>query len=180
MERRSGLHPASRTGPTEIEIGRQRQVMSQEVNAELVPVGGGDTIPLLRNTLTMGRRESCDICLRLPNVSGLHCELSNKDGYWYIKDLGSTNGLKINGVRVQQKLLHPGDKLTIAKRHWTIEYTLQAGQRAMEEMMEEDVMSQSLLEKAGLVRPKREREAGPKSNKPQDAGEFLLEDDDAE
>jgi adenylate cyclase len=158
-----------------MDLWRLRQAMSQESYGELVPVGGGDTIPLIRDLLTIGRRESCDICLRLPNVSGIHCELNNKDGYWYIKDLGSTNGIKVNGIRVQQKLLHPGDKLTIAKRHWTIEYTLKAGQRVMEEMMEEDVMSQSLLEKAGLVRPKKER--APK-RQTEDAGEFLLEEDD--
>ena len=150
--------------------------MSSETMGELVPVGGGDTIPLIRDVLTIGRRETCDICLRLPNVSGLHCELSNRDGYWYIRDLGSTNGIKVNGARVPQKLLHPGDKVTIAKRHWTIEYVLKAGQRAMEEMMEDDVMSQSLLEKAGLVRPKREqqRQRGPNL----DPGEILLEDED--
>jgi adenylate cyclase len=151
--------------------------MNSENEGELVPVGGGDTIPLIRNLLTIGRRESCDICIRLPNVSGIHAELSNKDGYWYIKDLGSTNGIKVNGLRVQQKLLHPGDKITIAKRHWTIEYVLKAGQRAMEEMIEDDVMSQSLLEKAGLVRPKRETEHRPRP-KSIDAGEFLLQDDE--
>jgi adenylate cyclase len=151
--------------------------MNNENMGELVPVGGGDTIPLIRNVLVIGRRESCDIPLHLPNVSGIHCELSNKDGYWYIRDLGSTNGIKINGVRCQQKLLHPGDKITIAKRHWTIEYTLKAGQRVMEEMMEDDVMSQSLLEKAGLVRPERRKEERPRK-KSFDAGEFLLEDGD--
>jgi adenylate cyclase len=151
--------------------------MNQTTMGELVPVGGGDTIPLIRETLTIGRRESCDICLRLPNVSGLHCELSNKDGYWYIRDLGSTNGTKVNGARVQQKLLHPGDKITIAKRHWTIEYTLKAGQRAMEEMMEDDIMGQSLLEKAGLVRPKRQEDR-PRPGKDIDPGDFLLQDDD--
>jgi adenylate cyclase len=150
--------------------------MDSEGNGELVPVGGGDTIPLIRDVLTIGRRESCDICLRLPNVSGLHCELSRKDGYWYIRDLGSTNGIKVNDVRVQQKLLHPGDKITIAKRHWTIEYALKAGQRAMEEMMEEDIMSQSLLEKAGLVRPQRRPDERQRSRN-FDAGEFLLRDD---
>jgi hypothetical protein len=153
--------------------------MSEEVGGELVPVGGGDNIPLIRDTLTIGRRESCDICLRFANVSGIHCELVNKDGYWYIHDLGSTNGIKVNGVRVQQKLLHPGDKLTIAKRHWTIEYTLKAGKRAMEEIMEDDVMGQSLLEKAGLVRPKRDDEHRPKS-KAAEAADFLLADDDDE
>src|SRR5262249_37365889 len=151
--------------------------MNDEIGGELVPQGGGDNIPLIRDSLILGRRESCDICLRLPNVSGIHCELSNKDGYWYIRDLGSTNGIKVNGTRVQQKLLHPGDKITIAKRHWTIEYALKAGKRAMEELMEDDVMGQSLLEKAGLVRPKRDQERRPKMRS-DEAAEFLLRDDE--
>src|SRR5262245_59496352 len=96
--------------------------MSQACNGELVPVGGGDPIPLIRPTLTLGRRESCDICLRFANVSGLHCELAYKDGRWHIRDLGSTNGIKVNGNRVQKKVLHPKDVITIAKRKYTIEY----------------------------------------------------------
>jgi len=130
--------------------------MSFIANGELIPVGGGDPIPLIRQVLTIGRRESCDIRLALPNVSGMHCELSFRDGHWFIKDLGSTNGVKVNGVRVHKKVLHPHDTITIAKRKWTIEYTPTVGKRALEEIMEdEDVMSQSLLEKAGLARPAR-------------------------
>jgi adenylate cyclase len=158
-----------------------------EPNGELIPAGGGDSIPLIRDTLVLGRRESCDIPLRLPNVSGLHCELSYRDGFWWIRDLNSTNGVKVNGVRVPKKMLQPGDTITIAKRHWTIEYTPPVGKRVMEEMMEDDPMSQSLLEKAGLVRPRRDREPAPRQERsrsskgpkePFDPGRFLLGDDE--
>src|SRR5258708_18044100 len=74
-------------------------IMSFRVNGELAPTGGGDTIPLIREVLTLGRRETCDIPLRFPNISGLHAELNFRNGYWYIRDRGSTNGLKVNGVR---------------------------------------------------------------------------------
>lgn len=131
--------------------------MSVEPHGELVPVGGGDPIPLVRDHMVVGRRDSCDICLRFPNVSGMHCELTFRDGYWHIRDLGSTNGVKVNGQRLQQKVLRPGDEVTIAKRKFTIQYNLGVGQHALEEM-EED-MSQSLLEKAGLERPKPSRDA---------------------
>ncbi len=149
--------------------------MSLEAHGELVPVGGGDPIPLIRESLTIGRREACDICMRYPNVSGLHCKLVFRKGYWYIQDLGSTNGIKVNGARVQEKILHAGDEISIAKRRFHIAYTMPAGQHALEEIMEdEDVMAQPLLEKAGLVRPKRrEEEHRPKTF---DAGEFLLDD----
>ena len=124
--------------------------------SELVPVKGGDPIPLLRPKLVIGRRESCDICLRFPNVSGRHCELTFQDGYWTIRDLGSTNGVRVNDDRVNQKNLLPGDRVSIANREFTIEYSA-AGTNTLNELMEDNIMDQPLLEKAGLIRPRRER-----------------------
>lgn len=136
--------------------------MNPAPKGELVPVGGGDTIPLVRSSMTLGRRESCDICLRFPNVSGQHCELTFQDGVWYLRDLGSTNGTKVNGTRVQgNKPLRPGDEITIAKRRYTIQYSLAAGHKAFQNVLEEeDITSQSLMEKAGLVRPQRRPRPG--------------------
>src|SRR5262249_13425264 len=150
--------------------------MSLEVHGELVPVGGGDPIPLIRSVMTIGRRESCDIPLRFPNVSGIHAELSFRDGYWYIRDLKSTNGIKVNGTRVQEKLIHPKDEITIGKRAYVVHYELPTGRRALEEI-EEDIMSQSLLERAGLERPKRQQEERRSSGKSFDPGDFLLSED---
>src|SRR5262245_32148139 len=141
--------------------------MGTDRNGELIPAGGGDNIPLIRNKLTIGRRESCDICLRFPNISGQHCELTYQDGYWLIRDLGSTNGIKVNGAKVKQKALRDGDKIAIASREYTIQYKMRAGQHTLEEIMEEEeenIMQQSLLERAGLSRPQREdspRRTGP-------------------
>lgn len=132
--------------------------MSQTANGELVPLGGGDPIPLIRTYMTVGRRDSCDIRLPFPDVSSQHCELAFDSGYWTIRDLNSTNGIKVNGNRVQKKALRPGDEISIAKKHkYVIEYDLAAGKHAIDELIEEDVMSQGLLEKAGLVRPRRRR-----------------------
>jgi adenylate cyclase len=131
---------------------------NNHVYGELVPVGGGDTIPLIRESLTVGRRPSCDICLRFPNVSGVHCEFAHRNGYWYVRDLNSTNGVKVNGLRVEEKLLHPGDEVAIANRRFAIRYELPADRSAPEEVVEEDLMSRPLLEKAGLDHS-RDREA---------------------
>lgn len=120
--------------------------------ALLVPVGGGDPIPLVRARMTLGRRESCDVCLRFPNISGEHCEVSCQDGMWYIRDLASTNGTKVNGERVQQKLLRPGDEIGIAKRRFTIQYVVPVGRNFIAE--DEDLKT-SLLEKSGLQRQTR-------------------------
>lgn len=149
--------------------------MSSAVNGELIPQGGGDAIPLVRETLTMGRRESCDICLRFPNVSGMHCELIFRQGHWIIRDLGSTNGIKVNGSRVPKKVLHPGDTITIAKRTYTIQYTPTVGKQALEEILEdnEDLIDVPLLEKAGLVHPPRQPGPRRRTRNP-----LEVEDDD--
>jgi adenylate cyclase len=98
--------------------------MSGEVNGELIPSDGGDAIQLTGERLVVGRRESCDVRLLFPNVSQQHCELYFREGYWYIRDLNSTNGIKVNGMRVQNKLLFPGDEISLAKKSWTIQYVL--------------------------------------------------------
>jgi adenylate cyclase len=131
--------------------------MDFAAQGELVPLGGGDSIPLIRQVMTVGRRESCDICLKFPNISGLHCELSFRDGYWFVRDMGSSNGIKVNSVRTLQRPLQPGDELAIANRRYTIQYNITPeGQENLETILseEEGLRSMSLLEKAGLAKPK--------------------------
>jgi pSer/pThr/pTyr-binding forkhead associated (FHA) protein len=120
--------------------------------AELVPVGGGDAIPLVRPRLTVGRRESCDICLRFPNISGQHCELELHEGVWFIRDLNSTNGTKVNGQPVTKRMLQPGDEVGIGPRRFTIRYQLPEGHQSFQNFLEEEDLSVPLLEKAGLMK----------------------------
>jgi adenylate cyclase len=135
---------------------------------ELIPQGGGDPIPLLKKSLLVGRRESCDIVLRFPNVSAHHCELTCDGGYWYVCDLESRNGIKINAVRVTEKRLDPGDVLSIAKHAYEVKYSpveLGAVGPPPLEVPHHDVFGKSLLERAGLehrqVADSAEDEAGP-------------------
>lgn len=130
---------------------------------ELNPCGGGDPIPLLKEKLLIGRRSRCDISLKFPNVSSHHCELEFLEGYWIIRDLGSRNGIKVNGTRCQSKWLMPGDTVSIAKHDFEIRYTPQGMGPPPEE---EDPFEMSLMEKAGLER----RETRPRrGNLPQAA-----------
>jgi pSer/pThr/pTyr-binding forkhead associated (FHA) protein len=126
---------------------------------ELVPIGGGDTIPLLKKQLLIGRREKCDIVLRFANVSGEHCELSVDSGYWFVTDKASRNGTKVNGVRVAngRKRLDPGDTLTVAKHAYEIRYSPFEDLGAMgpppaDEEPIRDILKKSLLDRAGLKR----------------------------
>lgn len=137
---------------------------------ELLPLGGGDPIPLLKTRLLVGRRESADIVLRFPNVSGHHCELSLEDGYWTVKDLRSSNGTKVNGTRVTEQRLAPGDKLRIAKHEYEIAFDpgrLGAAAPAAEKSDMEGIFGRSLLESAGLqVPPPASRTSSGGSRRP--------------
>ena len=90
---------------------------------ELIPLGGGDAIPLLKKQLLVGRRESCDIVLRFANVSAHHCQLYINGGYWYVRDMKSRNGVKVNGIAVQEKRIDPGDQFAVAKHKYKLAYS---------------------------------------------------------
>jgi adenylate cyclase len=128
----------------------------------LVPEGGGDPIPLLKKRLMVGRRESCDIVLRFKNISAHHCQLVVRGGYWYVKDLKSLNGVKINKAAVTDKRLDSGDILSIAKHHYRIFYVPSdlgaVGPPPPDESVDE-IFGESLLRRSGLEKkqkPQRE------------------------
>jgi len=124
--------------------------MDHQTNlGELIPCGGGDPIPLLRPKLLVGRRRSCDISLRFPNISSQHCQLELINGYWNIRDLNSRNGIKVNGVRCDTKWVLPGDEVAIAKHRYEVVYTPDTDAPPP---ADEDPFEVSLLEKAGLAR----------------------------
>lgn len=153
---------------------------------ELLPVGGGDPIPLLKTPLLVGRSESCDVVLRFSNVSSQHCRLTLEGGYWYVQDMNSRNGIKVNGVRVQQKRLDPGDLLSVAKHKYSIDYSPSdngAEGPPPPDMIENDIFGKSLLERAGLQSPRAamsaERpEREPKYDKSGDASDPFPSRDD--
>jgi hypothetical protein len=63
---------------------------------------------------TLGRSKEAECVLRDPNVSRRHAELRQAEsGDWQIVDLGSTNGIKVNGRRVASSRLRPGDEVTL-------------------------------------------------------------------
>lgn len=120
---------------------------------ELIPLGGGDPIPLLKKALLVGRRESCDIVLRFSNVSAHHCQFTLLGGYWYVKDMKSRNGVKVNGARIIEKRVDPGDEISIARHKYQLMYSpadLGAIGPPPPEVFEQDMFSKSLLERAGL------------------------------
>src|ERR671922_2438574 len=62
----------------------------------------------------LGRSREADIVIEDPNVSRRHAEVRPSGGSWIVRDLGSTNGVKVNGRRIQgPQSLKPGDTIEL-------------------------------------------------------------------
>ena len=92
--------------------------------ARLVALDDGPDINLDRAMVVVGRHPSCDTRLDSLRVSRHHCCMTQENGEVMVRDLGSTNGIRINGQRVEIGRMRPGDELSIAH----IRYRLENGQ----------------------------------------------------
>jgi pSer/pThr/pTyr-binding forkhead associated (FHA) protein len=71
--------------------------------AILHPVGTGAQIPIDRAVVLIGRSPECDVVLDVSSkISRLHCALVQVDADYYIRDLGSMNGVMVGGQRVEK------------------------------------------------------------------------------
>ncbi len=128
----------------------------------LDPCGGGDPIPLFGNQLTIGRRSSCDVVLNFPTVSGKHCQLEHKDGFWHVRDLNSRNGIRIDGDPTDGGVLLPGSILSVAKMRFEVHYQPPDGA----EPPIHNPFARGLLEKAGLRQVPQDRRGEPDDERP--------------
>jgi pSer/pThr/pTyr-binding forkhead associated (FHA) protein len=100
--------PVPRTGP-----GRpaRRQPRELVVSDE----GGRRTVPL-NGSMTVGRAATCDVVLADTYVSNVHARIYERDGGWWLEDLGSTNGTYVNRTRVSTPTaVGPGDEIRMGK-----------------------------------------------------------------
>ena len=74
----------------------------------------GVQVILLKEKLEVGRRPSCDIVLNDSSVSSMHAQLINSGGQWKVLNLLSSNGTFVNGEKVSEKFIVPGDRIAFA------------------------------------------------------------------
>ena len=96
-------------------VGSHSPVASRDnMRAQLIPLDGAAAIEIVKDLTLVGRQEDCDLCLKHKSVSKMHCVIVKTDGLLLLRDLGSTNGTRVNGQRVRRAALLPNDQLSIA------------------------------------------------------------------
>jgi predicted component of type VI protein secretion system len=102
------------------------------MSAQLVPLNAGSApaIPILRPVILIGRHLECDFRIDVPQVSRRHCCLAMAYDRLVVRDLGSLNGVRVNGRLVEEVQLRPGDEVAIAHFIYRVEWTLPAPARS--------------------------------------------------
>jgi len=81
----------------------------------------GKPYDLSRDVVVLGRSRECDITLDDANVSRRHAEIRRENGNWWIVDLGSTNGVEVNGKRIDRAQLEHDDRIVLGQTEVTFE-----------------------------------------------------------
>src|SRR5215468_4524400 len=75
---------------------------------------GGREHPVEKAAVVIGRAPACDIVLNSPRVSARHASITHRGDDWFIEDLGSSNGTRVNGRRIQERTrLRNGDRIDV-------------------------------------------------------------------
>src|SRR5437868_12802965 len=90
--------------------------------AHLLALNEGPSILLDKPILLLGRDLECDIRLDSRKISRRHCCIAQMNERLLVRDLGSTNGVRINGVRVVEGQLKAGDELMIGNYRYRVRW----------------------------------------------------------
>jgi hypothetical protein len=106
------------SNPLEFTKAMERQAQDLSVQmprGAFLILGDGRHFSLEDPLINVGRRIDNQIILEDAHVSRTHCQLRVRDGRYVLFDLGSTGGTQVNGRKVKQHILRPGDVITIAE-----------------------------------------------------------------
>lgn len=90
---------------------------------QLVALTEGPNLVLDKPILLVGRHQECDVQIPSRKISRKHCCIAQVSDYIVVRDLQSTNGIRVNGERTPEGVLRNGDELTIGNMKYRLEWT---------------------------------------------------------
>lgn len=122
----------------------------------LTALGDWPSIRLDRPIVLVGRSPDCDVVIESAKVSRKHCCIAQVDGHLVARDLGSTNGIQVNGRKMDECRLVAGDELSIGNLTYRVD---RAGAPPVEKSAPA-AYSDSILEKYDVPVPLAETDHG--------------------
>jgi pSer/pThr/pTyr-binding forkhead associated (FHA) protein len=99
--------------PEQSDLFDRREPPADFVPMRLAMQPAGSVFEFASPSILVGRHSSAELRLLLPDVSRKHCRFVHSAGSWQVSDLESTNGVFVNGEKVQQAFLRTGDLVKI-------------------------------------------------------------------
>ncbi|HEY0788996.1 MAG TPA: adenylate/guanylate cyclase domain-containing protein [Thermoanaerobaculia bacterium] len=127
--------------------------------------GSARVLELQGEPITIGRIEGNDLVLNHPSVSRRHGRLELRGSEWWVADLNSTNGIKLNGSPVLESAIHPGDRLSVG----SVEVEVRAAVAASVDFSEEspfDNMSGTVIRRISDFNSEFGLDTGAMAQKP--------------
>lgn len=94
----------------------------------LMAVTEGTNIQLDKPIVLIGRHQECDIQIPSRKISRRHCCIALINDHLVVRDLGSTNGIRINGIKVVEGNLQAEDELTIGNMRYQVKWGTDSAQ----------------------------------------------------
>ena len=111
--------------PTESDATAAAPDEPQRVQEPLVVLqhkSSGKRYPVVKERATIGRDPSCDVEINASSVSHHHCLLILHEGWWFVRDLKSKNGVRVNGRKHDSHLLPPSSILSVGSVELEVQY----------------------------------------------------------
>lgn len=90
--------------------GGGRSAQAATAKPTLFVVFNGQKIPITKEEFVIGRgSKSADLPIKDGNISRRHAAVVFQNGAFFMKDLGSTNGIEFDGRRVDTRRIEDGD-----------------------------------------------------------------------
>jgi len=93
-----------------------------EAHLILLALSEGPNIDLEKPIILIGRHQECDIQIPSRKISRRHCCIALVNDHLVIRDLGSTNGVRINGIKVVEGNLQANDEVMIGNMRYQLKW----------------------------------------------------------
>jgi pSer/pThr/pTyr-binding forkhead associated (FHA) protein len=106
--------PPGRQAPSQVAQPQYAQAPVQQGRVTLYAIFNGQKIPVTKDEFIIGRgSKSADLAIKDGNISRRHAAVVFHNGAYYMKDLGSTNGIEYQGRRFDTKRIDEGDAFRV-------------------------------------------------------------------